>query len=531
MTSWIVASSVAILAVTLLRYIFKGKISLRLRYALWLLVAIRLLIPVNFGESLLSIQNLAIAMQEQSQAQGAIQVSEQYPADMDYAGFYDQVIEQYKSREFRAPEPNEGSGENSITEKIYVVCIAIWGVGAALFGAAFIATNCLFGVKIKKNREKIEVTYSSLPVYISKEVETPCLFGIIRTNIYVTKSVAETPVLLKHAVCHEMTHYKHVDQVWSFVRCVCLALHWYNPLVWWAASLSKKDAEFACDEATILRLGEEERTEYGKTLIRLTCERRQDILLATTTMISGKKNINERITLIAEKPHARKYALILVLVASIVIAGGTFTEAKAEPRDEVQIGIGRHLEDIDWDEVKEGISEEEREALEKYQAALEGGQIIWSDRKTSGGATVQRGTVIGQFTIEEYVNEKMESMELEIDGFTVESFLFSDVFQSGELNVCLLLRHVSKSWIILHEEDGIIYGIDMSALNFKGVQEDGVYYMAGGRGIQYYEKMTFAEGDCQREQIGIMANGKYQQMKQAKVSKEVAIYTLIEELW
>lgn len=43
------------------------------------------------------------------------------------------------------------------------------------------------------------------------------------------------------------------------LRGVCLAPHWYNPPVWWAAELSRRDAELACDEATILRIGESER--------------------------------------------------------------------------------------------------------------------------------------------------------------------------------------------------------------------------------------------------------------------------------
>ena len=43
----IITSSVLILCVMLIRHFFKGRISNRLRYALWLLVAVRLLVPVS----------------------------------------------------------------------------------------------------------------------------------------------------------------------------------------------------------------------------------------------------------------------------------------------------------------------------------------------------------------------------------------------------------------------------------------------------------------------------------------------------
>lgn len=73
--------------------------------------------------------------------------------------------------------------------------------------------------------------------------------------------------MLRHTVEHEITHFRHGDHFWSALRSVCIALHWYNPLVWWAAILSRNDAELACDEGTIRRIGEDARAEYGRTLI------------------------------------------------------------------------------------------------------------------------------------------------------------------------------------------------------------------------------------------------------------------------
>lgn len=49
MAEWIFSSSNLILVVTALRTTFKGKISLRVQYAIWGLVFVRLLIPFSFG--------------------------------------------------------------------------------------------------------------------------------------------------------------------------------------------------------------------------------------------------------------------------------------------------------------------------------------------------------------------------------------------------------------------------------------------------------------------------------------------------
>ena len=49
MIEWILSSSILILIVIALRIVFKGKISLRLQYAMWGLVLLRLLLPISFG--------------------------------------------------------------------------------------------------------------------------------------------------------------------------------------------------------------------------------------------------------------------------------------------------------------------------------------------------------------------------------------------------------------------------------------------------------------------------------------------------
>ena len=55
MISFILTSSAMILAILLLRRISRGKLSPQLTYGLWLLVAVRLLMPVGLGESAFSI--------------------------------------------------------------------------------------------------------------------------------------------------------------------------------------------------------------------------------------------------------------------------------------------------------------------------------------------------------------------------------------------------------------------------------------------------------------------------------------------
>ena len=54
----LISSSVLILVLAALRKLLRGKISLWLQYGLWLLVAVRLLVPVQFGAASFSLSNI-----------------------------------------------------------------------------------------------------------------------------------------------------------------------------------------------------------------------------------------------------------------------------------------------------------------------------------------------------------------------------------------------------------------------------------------------------------------------------------------
>ena len=132
-----------------------------------------------------------------------------------------------------------------------------------------------------------------------------------------------------YILAHEETHFRHGDHLWSYLRCACLAVHWFNPLVWWAAALSRRDCELACDDGTLRRLGDEHRKAYGATLITMVAGRLKpsDLLCGATTMTSGKTGIRERITMIAKKPKTLLPALLAALLLLAAVAGCTFTGA------------------------------------------------------------------------------------------------------------------------------------------------------------------------------------------------------------
>lgn len=332
MIDWIVTSSVLILVVTALRRLLRGRISLRLQYALWAIVLLRLLLPVQLGQTPFSVLN---AVEEQEELQITVSRPLFYVGETpDLAvSIPDPSLPEEVQQKLQAQlwqEYYEEMARYATPVSVSTVVRALWLAGLLVTGAVLLFSNLRFARRLYRSRRATELTYGRLPVYVSPLVDTPCLFGLFRPAVYLTQAVLQEEAPLHHVLCHEGTHYRHGDHVWAVLRGLCLALHWYNPLVWLAAGVARQDAELACDEGTLQRIGEEQRTAYGQTLIALACgKRRGELLLTATTMTSSKKSLHERITLIARGPKTTVFAVLVALSVLVTAAGCTFTGSQA----------------------------------------------------------------------------------------------------------------------------------------------------------------------------------------------------------
>lgn len=333
----LLTSSVLILALLALRTLFRERISRRVQYALWGLAALRLLVPFSLPAA------------EHSLLTAAAPMGQSVTAQLDRPQFYVPIDReplggQHPPAPDLAPElvitPEQSTAwvvEDDETAVRYRALSSsdllglIWRGGMAVMALWLGITNLRFWRKLRKVRTPYSVDGCRLPVYLVEEgLPSPCLFGLLRPAIYLTPAAVETPDRLRHVLAHETVHARHGDALWSLVRCLCLTIYWFDPLVWAAAAASKTDCELACDEAALRRLGPEERIPYGRTLLALIPVRRGpgSPLLSATTMTADKRRLRDRITRIAENRQTKSAALFLVLSLTAVVCAVTFTGAK-----------------------------------------------------------------------------------------------------------------------------------------------------------------------------------------------------------
>lgn len=351
----LLTSSVLILAVFLVRTVFRNTVSRRLQYALWGLVLVRLLLPVNLPAMEHNVLTAAFPMQQTVETEMEERIVYALPTQVDplpQSRLADGEVQ--ISRTLHTNYRQLANGDQKAYSEYYSGGVVlegdtvtryffmwplgellrnIWYLGMAVMVLWFLASNLRFRSKLRGARISYAVEGCKYPVYLVEEVlPSPCLFGLVKPAIYLTTAAVRDETTLRHVLAHETTHARHLDPLWAFLRGACLVVYWFNPLVWAAAFASRTDCELACDEGALKILGEGDRIPYGKTLLSLIQVQKNPLspLLSATTMTSDKKKLTERIKRIAENRQSVHAAIFLVVAIATVACAMTFTGAKTE---------------------------------------------------------------------------------------------------------------------------------------------------------------------------------------------------------
>ena len=333
MNEWILSSSLLIGAVLLGRQLLRGKISLRLQYALWALVLVRLLLPVQLFTSDFGAGTIARDVDISEPIRQVYVSANEERYEIAYDEAYQWISDSYASAGQQIDPVVIGKTAQNLVQTeqeldLKGLLTKLWLGGMAVMTAVIVLCNLHLSRRLKLRRWEFPAADCLLPVYVTEAVPTPCIFGLFRPVIYLTPEAAKDEQIRRHVLAHEQTHYRHADHIWSVLRTVCLVLHWYNPLVWLAVKASKTDAELACDEGVLARLGESHRGDYGRTLIGLTCSAPLgDFLLTATTMTGSAGSIRQRIRLLMARPRNTVLTLTAVILIGTLVVGCTFAGA------------------------------------------------------------------------------------------------------------------------------------------------------------------------------------------------------------
>jgi beta-lactamase regulating signal transducer with metallopeptidase domain len=272
------ASAAVLAGLVLLVELGLGRwIAPRYRHALWLLVAVRLLLPVAPSSSL-SVFNLWAKLTAPAAAPPQVAV--------DFSPPYSQAV-------LAAPQPAVQSTGASVGFKVIDEA-----VGAALFlltaavplGALGMLgwTICVtrsFSRRVRQIspetdpslidllnacRKEMEVR-RKVPVLLVPGLSGPALMGLWRPRLLLPPDVAAefTPGELRLIVLHELAHLKRWDVAVNWLLAGLRVAHWFNPVFWLAAARITAQRELACDAVVIKYAGVDQARAYGEMLLKM----------------------------------------------------------------------------------------------------------------------------------------------------------------------------------------------------------------------------------------------------------------------
>ncbi len=380
-------AALLVVLVLLVQRLFKSRLSPRWRCALWLLPALRLLLPVSFSTGL-SLFNFAPSLD--FPAKGRAVSTETAPHERvtiyqrNFVHPFSASAEGPQSetetlRKFDPPSRDLSRAAHGLSEADLIALVpntsreasstdaspllstprvtpaqaeaqalnwpvllfAFWFFGAALlFGRVACACRQL-SCELSDAQEisdppildllqgcadELRVT-SRVQLVESASATSPLLHGFWRPRLVLPVGLREELSWdeLRFILLHELAHVKRRDILQNWLGTILQILHWFNPLVWLAFARWRADRELACDALALETAGEEKKKDYGRTILRLLEASRN--VLGTPAMVGileDKSQLRERISMIASfSPRKRWSFLAILLLLSLGLAGLT----------------------------------------------------------------------------------------------------------------------------------------------------------------------------------------------------------------
>ncbi len=154
----------------------------------------------------------------------------------------------------------------------------------------------------------------------STAVGTPMLLGLWRP-VLVLPDREYSQEMLKNIFRHELTHYRRGDLVFKWFAVLVSAVHWFNPLVHMARRELDRACEMSCDERLLRQMDTAGKRSYGETLLSLAAGNALPRRLVATTFATEKRNLKERLEQIMTYKKISRVTLALMLVAALLLGG------------------------------------------------------------------------------------------------------------------------------------------------------------------------------------------------------------------
>ena len=330
-----VSGALLLLLILGLKPLYKNKFSKRWQYYIWIVVALRLLLPFTPDTTIVG---SLFEKFDTSAITNEIPTSPNVPVPADTGNNKAESIQ--TNQEITTAAMREPFNK-------YVCLFFIWSALALVLFVRKITVYQGFIQYIKAgNKEVSDIKILNLlsdceeKLNIKTRVEISCnpliaspmLIGFFRPRIILPTHELEDKGL-SYIFVHELIHYKQKDMFYKWLIQIVVCVHWFNPFVYLLEKEVNKSCELSCDEKVISVLDDTARREYGDTLISfLKSNKLYKSSLASATLTEGAEQIKERLGAIMKYRKKSKVMIAITTIFTVAVCACFFvTGAYAVP--------------------------------------------------------------------------------------------------------------------------------------------------------------------------------------------------------
>lgn len=329
-------TSVVLLPILLLCAVLRRRYPARVVCALWVIFAVRLLVPVqnSFPDAPVRVTPRTTLVEVRT-----TQVSESVP---ETSGTEDETVitePQPVIERHWVPAGTIVTAEAQKSIAFDEILAIVWAVGAAAFFAGSMLSYRRFVRRVRRTARDVRDPellriYESecerlglrqrIPLRQTPEADGSMLVGLVYPVLLLPKGgipLADAPLILRH----ELTHAKHKDVLCKTAFLLARCVHWFNPVVHLLAWQGAQDLEIACDQSVVHGLDTYVKRQYGQCILNDVARRMYGGTMLTTRLTGGGKAMKIRLqALVSPNKKRRGVALILTAAFAITLVGGCF---------------------------------------------------------------------------------------------------------------------------------------------------------------------------------------------------------------
>jgi beta-lactamase regulating signal transducer with metallopeptidase domain len=323
--------SVVVLLLLLLAKILDKKYAAKWKYWVWLVLAIRLLIPFN-----MTLADPPI----QLKASDITKTWTTTATDISTSSIFSTALKTWQTTNSLDSAASEASNDNTRILKTFIsdafdltqFLMILWLAGAFFLIVYYLITYGLFREKIKRwcsvvqlqNELDVYATvcqemkiHRQIPLMTCKLIRSPMVIGIFK-QILLLPEMTFSSRQLKMILHHELVHVRRRDILYKCLIFTVRIVHWFNPFVHLMAAEANKEVEISCDAEVTLNQNSNFRKEYCNAILEAVHNGLGPNAVFSTNFGDGKAMLMKRFESLFDIRRKKKGILSFIIIVLII---------------------------------------------------------------------------------------------------------------------------------------------------------------------------------------------------------------------